>query len=420
MHQVNNGGGAPRQLPRTRACIGRRHGLVRPKTACALLACLTAVALLIGGCTTISSANGGTGGAMSTTGSTATPASLSAPLEAALASGYQGISVRPTSTGPRAVTGKNVWVISCGQVYPACVLLTSEIQQAGKALGWKVTVADGKADPTIASTAINQAIAAKADGIVVFDYDCPTIKSALLNARAAKIPVVQQGSFDCSAAAYGGGQSLFTASLNMMDSTDTGVYYSKYGAARADFLAAEIGGKGTVLSYEETSYLQSQAENKGFNDEFAKVCPRCTLIKVPWAFSQVGTTASQTWLAALEEHPNVQAVAFGYDSMMGLGLQSDLEQVGFKGIVAGAEGLNLDLVRSGAQTTEVALPYALQAWGTADTLNRIFAGANPSTLPSEGGGWLFVDKDHNMPATGASVPVPYDFQAIYTKMWSGK
>lgn len=54
-------------------------------------------------------------------------------------------------------------------------------------------------------------------------------------------------------------------------------------------------------------------------------------------------------------------------------------------------------------------------------MNRIFAGENPAILPSEGGGYIFVDQDHNLPE-GDDVeifPTPFDYRETYTSMWSG-
>jgi ribose transport system substrate-binding protein len=55
----------------------------------------------------------------------------------------------------------------------------------------------------------------------------------------------------------------------------------------------------------------------------------------------------------------------------------------------------------------------------ANTLNRVFAGEDPKSLPSEGGGWVFLDKDHNLPAEGNWEP-SFDFKNIYTSMWTGQ
>lgn len=268
---------------------------------------------------------------------------------AILKEGYVGAFSPPTAQGPAAVPDKDVWAISCGQAAAACALLTSEFQEAGAELGWNVTVVDGKTDPAVTSNAINQAVAANADGIVNLGMDCSNIISALQNAKDAGIPVITRTSFDCDQGG-GEGEALFAAQLNDDGRTDPGEILSDYGAARARFLAARLGGEGTILSLEETSYLGSKAANEGFHAELDRVCPDCEVVRVPWTFSQLGTSAKQTWQSAILKNADADALAVIYDSLMPSGLQDVLKQTGFRGLVAGAEGLNLDLMRSGVQT----------------------------------------------------------------------
>lgn len=378
--------------------------------------CLTFAALVAmlatAGCSTVSETSAG-----ATAGGSAT---LSAAQEATLKAGYEGQAMqKPTETGPKAVPGKNVWVISCGESYQACASLSSSFIDASTQLGWKSKLVDSKADPTVYSTAINQAVAAKADAIALFSGDCPGIKSSLIGAKEAGIPVVQFTSIDCDDPAFGSEAPLFTGSLNVMGSTKIADYYKAWGAARADFLAAQMGGGGKVLEVREASQRTHAYSHQGFTERMAQVCPKCQIVDVPFTFAQVPTQATQIWASALLQNPDAKAVSVSIDSLMGLGLESAIKQANFKGIVAGGEGLNLDLVRSGAQTTETAISYEMASWGLADTLNRIFSGENPSKLPSEGGGWIFLDKDHNLPAAGQPWTMPFDFKAIYKKMWNG-
>jgi ribose transport system substrate-binding protein len=376
-----------------------------------MLAALSLTAgLALAACSTVSS-----------TSSPAATASIGATQQAVLQSGFSGeLLQKPTAAGPAAQRGKNVWVVSCGQAYQACAQLSSSFVAAGKQLGWHTTLVDGKANPAVATTAIMQAVAAHANGIAVFSFDCPGVKSGLMAAKSAKIPVVQYTSIDCNDPAFGSGQPLYTAGLNVMGSTQIKDYYLKWGAARAEYAAALMGGKGKLLEIADTDQRTQQYSNQGFEGQFKKSCPACTLVKVPFTFSQVPHAATAEWSSALLQNPDATAVAFGIDSLMSLGLQSVLKQANFHGIVAGGEGLNLDLVRAGAQDTETVIPYGLAAWGLADTLNRVFAGANPATLPTEGGGWEFIDKDHNLPKPGQAWQPAFNYQQTYTSMGDGR
>lgn len=379
------------------------------RTLCVLGVAIVAGAMLLSACSSVSDSSGKAG-----------VVDLSAEQQAVLQAGYDGEGLeKPTPDGPGAQADKKVWVISCGEAYQACALLSSSYAEAGKELGWSVNLADGKADPSVATGLIRQAVAAKADGIAVFGFDCPGIKSGLQSAKSAGIPVVQFTSVDCDDEAFGSGDPLFTAGVSILGSQNIKDYYLKWGAARAEYVAALMGGEGKLLEIANTDQRAQQYSNQGFEEQFEKSCPDCELVKVPFTFSQVPREATAAWTSALMQNPDATAVATGIDSLMGLGLQTALKQANFQGIIAGGEGLNLDLVRQGVQDTETVMPYGLISWGLADTLNRLFAGESPADLPSQGGGWQFLDKDHNLPAEGEQWEPPFDYRQIYRTMWKG-
>ena len=71
----------------------------------------------------------------------------------------------------KAPAGKRVVAITCSSQGYGCVQGGIGVQEAGKVLGWNVTVADGKGDPATWNSAIQQAVTAKADGIVLLAVD---------------------------------------------------------------------------------------------------------------------------------------------------------------------------------------------------------------------------------------------------------
>jgi ribose transport system substrate-binding protein len=337
--------------------------------------------------------------------------------------GYKGDFQPPPASGPAAVKGKNIWWISCGQAFAACSTMSTSFEEAGKALGWNVTVQDGKADPNVAQDLIRQAIASKVDGIGLATFDCPTIKGALLEAKAAQIPVVNYGSVDCNDQVYGGsGSSLFAATVKLRGSDRALDFISAWARARAQYLIAKTNGQANVLNIAEQSQVLQKTNGDAFAEEM-KTCSGCTVTQVPFTFAQVPNPATQNFQTAIQAHPAANAVVEGVDAIMSLGLQTAVKQAGSsKAIVGGGEGFtsNFDLIRSGTQTFSVALPYGWIMWGVADTLNRILAGDDPSNFPSEGAGWQYVDKDHNLPAQSQGYDAPVDYRAAYTSIWGGQ
>jgi ribose transport system substrate-binding protein len=339
-----------------------------------------------------------------------------------LAEGYAGAFTAPPKDGPAAVKDKDVWYISCGQSYAACAGAASSFEEAGQALGWNVTIADGKADPNTAATIIKQAVAAGADGVGLFTYDCPSIKSALLEAKSAGVPVVNYGSLDCDDEAFGSEEPLFAASVNEQGSTDQAQMWKQLGEARAKYTAAKLGeAGGLVLNINETSQRAHQWQQVGFTDTIAQVCPNCEVVDVPFTFAQVPTRSSEIFKAAILQHPDLAAITWDTDALMGLGLSTVLEQAALSPDIpkVGAEGNppNMDLIRAGQQTSSSFIPYGWYQWAMADTFNRIFAGEDAASLPDQGGGYMFIDKDHNLPAEGEPVQLPIDYKAAYQAVW---
>jgi ribose transport system substrate-binding protein len=341
--------------------------------------------------------------------------------KAVLESGYKGNFEPPPSSGPKAVPGKTVWMLSCGQAYAACAREAKAFADAGAELGWKVEIKDGKADPAAATEVIRQGVAAKVDGIAVAAFDCPGIKSALLQAKQQKIPVVGWASGDCSDPAFGGQEQLFTASINILGSTNANDEFEKMGEQRAYYIIAKTNGKANIISINETSQIIQRHNTIGFQN-IIKQCSGCQLHVTDFTFSQVPNPGTQIWKSAFLKEPKANVFEYGIDALMILGLQTAVEQSGRKDVlVGGGEGFpaNFDLIRKGIQTFSVMAPYDWAGYGLADTLNRLFAGADPKSLPSEGIGYQYIDKDHNLPAPGEFAEPSIDFKSAYTRIWKG-
>lgn len=341
--------------------------------------------------------------------------------KAALARGYDGDFQPPPSSGPPAVEGKDVWMISCGQAFEACNVQATAFKDAGEELGWQVTIQDGKADPAVASNIIRQAVAAGVDGIAVAFFDCPKVKGALLDARAAGVPVVTSGSLDCDNRIYEGAEEpLYSAVVNLRGSTDAAAFYEKWAEARANYIIARSNGTANALSIYENSEAIQQANGRAFAKRMEE-CTGCSVTEVPFTFAQIPNPATLEWKSAIVSNPDATVIANGIDSNMGLGLQSAIQQSGRTDLVVdGGEGQasNIELIQQGAQRSATAMPYEWIFWGLADTLNRVFAGEDPADLPSQGAGWQFIDKEHNLPPAGESYEIPVDFKAAYRRVWT--
>ncbi|MBN9885785.1 sugar ABC transporter substrate-binding protein [Salipiger abyssi] len=344
-----------------------------------------------------------------------------AEAKAMVEQGYAGLYEAPPETGPAAVTDKTIWYISCGQAFVLCAQQAEGFAEAAEQLGWEISIQDGKATPSVASDIIRQAVAAKADGIAISAFDCPGVKSALLQAKAEGIPVVSVQSIDCSADVFGSEEPLFTASVNMLGSTDARDFYYRFGELRANYVIARTEGQGKVISIAETSQQVQQMNHKGFMDTIAK-CEGCEVAESTFNFGQVPSPATQIWQSALLQNPDAVAVEYGIDALMELGLQTAVRQSGRSDlVVGGGEGFpnNFDLIRRGTQTFSIALPFKWFGWAVADTMNRVQAGEDPTEMPNQGTGFIFVDAEHNLPEPGEMLEPKLDFRAAYLSVWNG-
>ncbi len=369
------------------------------------------------------SASTSSGRALRTVHSHKTPASVVAAAKKAVSAAYgSGGVVPPPTKGPRAQKGKTVWWISCGQIYPSCVSQSQAFQAAAKVLGWHVTVVDGKASSTTATALIRQAIAAHVDGIGVDTYDCPGIKGALENARAAHIPTVSFAGYDCNSPIYKGkeGKSLYTAVTKLAGEADPAALFSSWGKMLGQYIIARNNGSVSFFYVTCTNNTVCTSINNGFQSAI-KPCTGCHEISVPYSFADVPSPATQQWKSALLNHPTVTSIQFVPAGLLADGLQTAISGSGRTYTLYGGEGSPQDysLIRQGKEVSSIVRQDAQGIWAAADTLNRIFAGQKPSTFPNEGGGFQIVDKTHNLPKSGLPAPAR-NYQAAYTKLWTGK
>ena len=337
---------------------------------------------------------------------------------------YKGVFSPPPSSGPPAQKGKNVWFLSCGQIFLACSMQSTAFQEAGKALGWNVTVFDTKADVTEEANGIRQAIAAHADAITALGQDCAPVQAAWLEAKKAGIKIVGDYSVDCNdpKIAGGSGPQIYDAFTLATPYPTWTAFQTAWQAARAAYVIGKTGGKANVIQLLNEEKVSESYDNDGFSAALTAQCPGCKIVaKTVYTFAHVDEL-QQVVSSALLQHPEANVLSVHLDAIFSLGVTQALQAAGRKDlIVMGSEGLppNFDLIRQGVQTASMALPYPWLSWATADVINRLLSGAKGSEIPTEGLGFQAIDKDHNLPGSGVIFEGPVDYKAAYTKVWSG-
>jgi ribose transport system substrate-binding protein len=343
------------------------------------------------------------------------PAAATAAVDAAM----KGIGGPVPTKGPRAVRGKNVWVISALEQVHNLAVLTRQMKEAGGALGWTVSVCDGRNNENGAwAGCVRQAVAAKADGIVLESVDCAPVKAALAEARRAGTKIVGLTAFDCDDPQQGGGEPMFDAGATF-DSTvpSTAEFFRQQGKLRADWIIAGSQGTAKVLHVRFRGVALGEYLAEGFTKEIA-TCEGCSVAGTVDITPQDVPLIRQKFESALVKLPQVNAVAVDVDFMLTAGIQQALVAANRPGLLAAGGECSQDslaTVRTGRGVRMcIGSSLGWQAYSAADALNRVFAGEQP--VPS-GLGWSIVTKDQNMPQEGAEFEGSTDYRAAYRALW---
>jgi ribose transport system substrate-binding protein len=333
---------------------------------------------------------------------------------------YRGNERTPPSDVKKPDKGKKVWIISPGMIGESSSIPVNAAKEAGTTVGWKMTVFDGKLDPSTYSAGIRQAIAAKADGIIVGGIDCAIIKQALAEARAAKVKTVGYYSLDCDDPNFGGGEKMMDGMANNGDQLgDFATLTRQFGAVKADWVIHKTAGKAKLIQFKEDEFLVLKYIREGFEEEFAK-CKTCKIVEtVDFTLADYGPKLQQKAQAALAKHPEANAVHVPYDSPLHFGIGGALVESGRNDQleVIGGEGFpsNIALIHENkGQDAACAYPSQWVGWATVDALSSLFHGEKPR---DSGAGLKLIDRDHNLPAVGKGYEPTTDFRSAYKKAW---
>jgi ribose transport system substrate-binding protein len=377
---------------------------------------------LSGGCkdTAGSAASSQTGAATSLTADPAMLAKVRSNLDTA---GYKGTEHAPPASAPKPQRGKNVWIISPGQAGESSSIAVNAAKEAGEAVGWKMTIFDGQADPSRYPAGIRQAVAARADGIIIDAIDCAWIKQPLVEARAAKVKIASFNALDCDDPAVKGealfdGMVFFRAEYAGIAVTDYPTLLKMSGAAKADWIIAKTDGLAKVIQFKEDEFLVLKYIREGFEQELA-TCTTCQIAKtVDFTLADFGPGLQQKSQGALLQHPEANAVHVPYDTAM-LNVAPAIVESGRVAAlhVMGGEGFpsNIQLIRDNkGQDAAAAYSVPWMGYAAVDTLNSVFNGQKPQ---DSGIGLKLIDHDHNLPPPGKGYETDIDFRAAYLKAW---
>ncbi|MEZ5078827.1 MAG: sugar ABC transporter substrate-binding protein [Solirubrobacterales bacterium] len=392
-----------------------RKKITRKGTLSLLFALLLAIA--------VASCGGGsdstiaeTGGSEATTGEE-TSASGESDAQELIAKWFKGTFSEPQVTPVKPPSGKSVWVIGVGQLAISSKLSTGVFAEEGPKFGWKVKVFDGKFEPSRWLEGIRNAVAANADAIWTYAIDCPSVASALKEAKAADIPVINTQGIDCSEE---GGEELFTYSTRYGPGDISMEEWAQYlGNGQGSWIAAEKP-DAKILSVVETDLRITSQMGVGFEEVINDYCPGCEIVEeIDFVGTEIGPTLQDKVEQALLRHPEVDAVYGNYDDVVvgsvapairNSGRSSEISLIGCEG-----QAPNIEMVYNGEMAAGNGISNTWEGFSGLDATIRILAGEEP--IGNTGNGAQLYDIDHNLPPKGDFFEPTVEYKSVYRKAW---
>jgi ribose transport system substrate-binding protein len=314
----------------------------------------------------------------------------------------------PTSA-PKPTSGERVAFISNDESNAANHAWGVAIAEAGKKIGWKVTIIDGRATPVGWNNAFTQALALKVDGIIT-SADAASLKDAIAEAQSRHVPIVGIH----AAALPGPNQALGLFTNIQEDPRDIG-------KAQADWIIADSDGHARVVITTHNEFAIAKTKSQAVLGRL-KACGGCTVLAyVNSPIAEVAQRQPQLVLSWVQRYGTplyVTAVAdYTLDFQVPALRGADVAPASVKLLGADGQRSAYERIRNGQyQTVTVSEPTEMQAYQAIDELNRALHGMPPSgfqqapylvtpqNVNAEGG-----DKDAFVPSNG--------YKQHYLEIW---
>lgn len=334
---------------------------------------------------------------------------FNADVEAAVASLTGDSPNVPPGGGPAPETGKKIYVIPCTMVAEGCARPARAAIEAAESLGWEATLIDPGGDPTKTAEAIDKAVSAGADGLVLAGGADAELYVGPL--QAAKDAGVAVSCFAC----------VDNADDLIPDQIPSEASYVDAGYSIAQAMYEATGGhlRMIMLIDDGAGVVRLQVEGtEKFIDECKAAGGDCEIVaQQKYVLQDLTTTVPALAVSVVRQNPDYNVLWVGYDAALTF-IQPALEEAGLTGSEAFGVGFNgdlqaLDRIRNG-QFQRLTLGNALEwvGYGQIDNLNRLFAG-EPTADPNL---QFKVLTEDNVPAEG-NWEGDQDFRAVYREAW---
>lgn len=269
----------------------------------------------------------------------------------------------PTDS-PAAKPGVKLAIIVCDQKAEGCARPGRAQQEASKLFGWDATLFDGQGNPAKQLEAINAAVDAHFDAIILDLVDTRTTQEGIQRAIKANIPMIS------------------VANLTNVPDTIPDVSHDWVftGQLAGDYMIAKSKGAVNALILLDNEFeVVKNGEYKGIMSVLTDKtkCPNCKTTVKQFQIANLESQPGSLAVAALQQDPTINWV-WCFDACMSR-VASQVTASGInteaKGIGMNGNAQNLQLIKDGQfQVMTVANPYQWEAWAAMDNLRRIMAG----------------------------------------------
>ena len=305
--------------------------------------------------------------------------------------------------------GKSITVITCGSQGITCVRVANGVTAAGKALGYDVKVIDGQSQPTVWNKAIQSAITAKTDGIVLAAVPPALVGDAVSKAEAADIPVA--------------------AVLSVLGrKTTIKVDYPRTQVVEANsaFIAKDSGGGAKVLELIAPEFPETAAYPAQYRRNLKEYCSDCEVVaSAKFTLALASQRLAGDVAQALQQNPEINYITMPFDTINPFVIQG-VRQAGKTGKVKlvgiGADPPSIQAIKSGEQIMSLGTPAEWMGWDAVDGLVRTFAGVDVPPLQKGSG----TETNYSVPLryiTKDNLPGPegwqgdFDYQSEFKEVW---
>ena len=258
--------------------------------------------------------------------------------------------------------GATIYNIGCNQSLVGCSAISAQVKLAAQALGYKYVLCDAGTSPQQATGCFNNAVNAKADGIVTNAVGTNTAGNGYAAAAAAHIPI---------AAIFSGDAPGAPGVIEEVGNTGC----SDQGKIVADSAIANTNGKANALFLTESSIGCDIQRSQGFQAEMAN-CTGCKSQNLQFDIASVQSNLPRQITASIDANPSLNYIVGVLGAATTIGATA-VEQSGKTIAVAGLDGDPANIARVRSKQTIVATVVfgrGEAAWTGVDAIARQLAG----------------------------------------------